>query len=184
MQKKFFFNFSIWKINILQFDKIIKYFGGSNNLLKMKKVNSIIKLSNNSSFGTLICAILEFWNIDYSTFRLSKFWNDDFGTQHTMHRCQNLERWNVKRPIFRNFNIANIKVTKDELFDSFIFEFHFLEIMWTPKIFNNFLSCDINFTNGRIEFCFIFQITEFYKSVNYLGNWLIFQIINFWNLWN
>ena len=38
---------------------------------------------------------------------------------------QNLERRNVERPIFQNFKIANIKVTKYELFDSFIFEFIF-----------------------------------------------------------
>ena len=38
---------------------------------------------------------------------------------------QNLERRNV---VFRNFEIANIKIKKDELFDNFIFElfFHFL----------------------------------------------------------
>ena len=34
---------------------------------------------------------------------------------------QNLERRNVERPIFRNFKITNIKITKDELFDSFYF---------------------------------------------------------------
>ena len=34
---------------------------------------------------------------------------------------QNLEGRNVERPIFRNFIIANIKMTKDELFDNFIF---------------------------------------------------------------
>ena len=33
---------------------------------------------------------------------------------------QNLERQNVERSIFQNFQIANIKMTKDELFDSFI----------------------------------------------------------------
>ena len=38
---------------------------------------------------------------------------------------QNLERPNVERQIFRNFEITNIKITKDELFDSFIFEFIF-----------------------------------------------------------
>ena len=38
---------------------------------------------------------------------------------------QNLERRNVERPIFRNFKITNIKITTDELFDSFIFEFIF-----------------------------------------------------------
>ena len=32
----------------------------------------------------------------------------------------------VELPIFRNFKITNIKMTKDELFDIFIFEFFFL----------------------------------------------------------
>ena len=42
---------------------------------------------------------------------------------------QNMERRNVERPVFRNFEIANIKIKKDELVDNFIFElfFHFLE---------------------------------------------------------
>ena len=39
--------------------------------------------------------------------------------------CQNLERRNVERFIFRNFKIANIKMTKYELFYSFIVEFIF-----------------------------------------------------------
>ena len=38
---------------------------------------------------------------------------------------QILERRNVERPIFRNFEIANIEITKDELFDSCILEFNF-----------------------------------------------------------
>ena len=38
---------------------------------------------------------------------------------------QNLERRNVERPIFQNVKIKNIKITKDQLFDSFIFEFIF-----------------------------------------------------------
>ena len=38
---------------------------------------------------------------------------------------QNLERRNVERPIFWSFKIANIKITKDEIFDNFIFEFNF-----------------------------------------------------------
>ena len=38
---------------------------------------------------------------------------------------QNLERRNVEQAIFRSSKIANIKITKDELFDSFIFEFNF-----------------------------------------------------------
>ena len=48
-------------------------------------------------------------------------------------RCegQKLERRNVERPEFRNLKISNIKITKDELIDSFISEFivHFLEII-------------------------------------------------------
>ena len=34
---------------------------------------------------------------------------------------QILEQRNVEGPIFRNFEIANIKITKDEFFNSFIF---------------------------------------------------------------
>ena len=37
---------------------------------------------------------------------------------------QNMERRNVERPIFRKFKIANIKITKDELFDNLIFKFN------------------------------------------------------------
>ena len=40
-----------------------------------------------------------------------------------MGGAQNLERRNVERVIFRNFKIANIKITNYELFDSFICEF-------------------------------------------------------------
>ena len=36
---------------------------------------------------------------------------------------QNLERLNVERSTFQNFKIANIKMTKDELFYSFIVTF-------------------------------------------------------------
>ena len=35
---------------------------------------------------------------------------------------QNLQRQNVEPPIYRNFKIANIKITKIELLDSFIFK--------------------------------------------------------------
>ena len=38
---------------------------------------------------------------------------------------QNLERRNVERPIYRNFKIANIQIMKNELLDSFIFEWIF-----------------------------------------------------------
>ena len=36
---------------------------------------------------------------------------------------QNFEQRNVELLTFRNFKIANIKITKDELFDGFIIEF-------------------------------------------------------------
>ena len=38
---------------------------------------------------------------------------------------QNLKRQNLERAILRNFKIANIKITKDELFDNFICESNF-----------------------------------------------------------
>ena len=38
---------------------------------------------------------------------------------------QLFEQLNVERPIFRNFDIPNIKRTKDELFDFLNFEFIF-----------------------------------------------------------
>ena len=41
----------------------------------------------------------------------------------TLGGGQNLERLNVERFICRNVKISNIKMTKDELFDSFIIEF-------------------------------------------------------------
>ena len=39
---------------------------------------------------------------------------------------QNLERRNVERPAFQNFEIANIKIKKDELLDNFILDFFFI----------------------------------------------------------
>ena len=38
---------------------------------------------------------------------------------------KNLERRNLERSIFRNFEILNINITKDVLFDSFIIEYIF-----------------------------------------------------------
>ena len=43
-----------------------------------------------------------------------------------MGGVQNLEWSNVERPIFRNFEIMNIKIAEDELFDYFIVEFFLL----------------------------------------------------------
>ena len=47
---------------------------------------------------------------------------------------QNFERRNVERPVFGNFEIANMKIKKNELFDNFIFELfcHFFR-----KLFEN-----------------------------------------------
>ena len=57
---------------------------------------------------------------------------------------QNFERRNVERLKFRNFKVANIKITKDEFFDSFLIVFfHSLDIIWILKIFNNFSICKI-----------------------------------------
>ena len=59
---------------------------------------------------------------------------------------QYLEWRNVERPIFRNFKITNIKITKDELFDSFITEFIF--------------SLFINYLKNLI----IFQVVKYWFS--------------------
>ena len=48
-----------------------------------------------------------------------------FNSSQGLGGRQTLERRNVERPIFRNFKIANIKITKNELYDSFIFAFNF-----------------------------------------------------------
>ena len=50
---------------------------------------------------------------------------------HNWGGGQNFERRNVKRLIFPNSKIANIKITKNDLFDSFNikFIFSFLEII-------------------------------------------------------
>ena len=42
-----------------------------------------------------------------------------------MGGSKHLERPNVELPIFRNFEISDMKITKDELFDFSIFEFIF-----------------------------------------------------------
>ena len=57
---------------------------------------------------------------------------------------QNLKQRNGERPIFRNFKIANIKITKGDLFDSFIFEFNFL--------------VRVKISNGKISEWLIFRI--------------------------
>ena len=51
------------------------------------------------------------------------------------------------------------------LFSNLIF--HFLKIIWTPKIFNNFSSCEILIFQMVELFLFIFLIVKFYKIVNH-----------------
>ena len=51
------------------------------------------------------------------------------------------------------------------LFSNLIF--HFLEIIWTPKIFNNFSSCETLIFQMVELNCLIFQIVKFYEIVNY-----------------
>ena len=79
--------------------------------------NEKIKLSNNSSFVILIFLILKFRNIGRFTFRRSEFWSPPCKKPVSVQMAlnsfwgggQNLERRNVKRPIIRNFKVANIK---------------------------------------------------------------------------
>ena len=72
---------------------------------------------------------------------------------------QDLEQRNVERPIFRNFKITNIKITKDELFDSIIFEFIFSLFI---NYFQNLIILQIvKYWSSRLlnfENSFIFQI--------------------------
>ena len=68
---------------------------------------------------------------------------------------QNFERRNVKRLKFRNFKVANIKITKDELFDSFIIEFIFSFFRYYSNTQN------IDFPNGKIKKCLVLKIVKF-----------------------
>ena len=71
---------------------------------------------------------------------------------------QNLERRNAERPIFRNIKIANIKITKHELFDNFIFEFDslfFRNHLNTQNIQYIFKLWNTDFSNGKIK-CFFY----------------------------
>ena len=67
---------------------------------------------------------------------------------------QNFERRNVEWLTFRNFKIANIKITKDELFDGFIIEFifsFFRNYLNTQNIEKFFELYNIDFPNGKIK---------------------------------
>ena len=65
--------------------------------------------------------------------------------------------------------------------------FHFLEIIWTLKIFNNFSSYAILISHMlELKFFFIFQTVKFYKIVDYsklvnyyMISWLFEKLTNF-----
>ena len=64
-----------------------------------------------------------------------------------MDGVQNLELSNVKRPIFPNFKITNIKIAKDVLVDYFIYEFifyyYFFKLLENSKYLIIFLNYKI-----------------------------------------
>ena len=127
----------------------------------------------------------------------SPLWISLFAGNVTIHppgEGQNLERRNAERPIFRNFKIANIKITKDKLFDNFIFEINFSFFINNLNTENKYLIIklwNIDFPNGRNTFFLFSKLLNFTKfliiannsiiilSINYLGNWLHFRIRNF-----
>ena len=151
----------------------------------MKRKSSKIKLSNNSSF--FYFNIRNFEISKYRSFYISAFqiltstlfwfyyrvitpslpavWTLNVSWAH-WGGGQNLERRNVERPIFRNFKITNIEITKDQLFDSFIFEFIF-------PLFINYLHILIIFQIVTFNVFF-----KFFKVLN-IPNSLIFQIDQF-----
>ena len=81
-----------------------------------------------------------------------------------------MERRNVERSIVRNFKIANIKITKDELFVSFIVKFvlFFYKLFKQPKNLMILSNCKI----------LIFRMVKFKKKT--FSKLLIFEnYINF-----
>ena len=67
--------------------------------------------------------------------------------KHMMGGGQHLEQRNEKRPIFRSFEISNIKITKVELFDFLI-----LELIFYFYVCSNYLN---------IQNTIIYQIGDF-----------------------
>ena len=104
---------------------------------------------------------------------LIKFWG----------KGQNLERRNSERPIFRNLKIENIKITKHELFQDFIFEFvffHFFKIgrgrNFERPIIRNSKMANVK-SNGRYSYS-IFLFTQFFAFFIFF-NYLNTQILVF-----
>ena len=65
---------------------------------------------------------------------------------------QNLERANIDRPMLRNFENANIKITQVELFDLFI-----------VKLFFYVYFC-FNYSNTQNKYMLIYQIINVWNS--------------------
>ena len=79
---------------------------------------------------------------------------------------QHLEWPNVERPIFRDFEILNIQITKIVLFDFSIFEL----VLY-------FYDC-LNYSNTQNTYRIIYIKFEIF------GILIVLQIIKFWNFYN
>ena len=74
---------------------------------------------------------------------------------------QKLERRNVERPIFRSFKITNIKITKDQLFNCFIFEFIFSLLLNCKILIFQIVIFNVYFLFFSFENSLIFQTEQF-----------------------
>ena len=86
---------------------------------------------------------------------------------------QNLERRNVQQLIFRNFKIANIKVTKDELFIGFFRIYFFIFYKWAGG--RNFDRANVErpiFQNFKIANVKSYARSSY--SIFYLRNYFFF----------
>ena len=112
-----FSQFSNWKYSNNE-RWVIRIVEKINNFLNWTILNiwSFFKSVNYSNLGNwLVFQIRNFWN--FPNWKINEFPKFDklkiFCIWKTMDGSQNFERRNVERPIFRNFKITNIKITKD-----------------------------------------------------------------------
>ena len=128
-----------------------------------EKINSKIKLSNNSSFVILIFGIFKFRNIGRSTFRGSKFWppprKSNYSIFYIFFKLQYFEKlllfeieqfqkfdvfWNWKIleifNILENANFSNFPHCKFFEFSKLIFFIFKIKFFWICQIanFSNF----------------------------------------------
>ena len=112
---------------------------------------------------SLSSLFVTFWNFKIANIKITKHMSYSIvwvGGQH-------LERLNVERPIFRNFEFSNIKMTKVELFDFSILEF--------------FKKFTIKFELWGI--LIVLQIVKFWKFDNF-RNWTISEFWLFYELFD